>query len=121
KTKWTEAMAGTMLGILHEQILHGERAENRFKQKAWIAAQEALKEAYQINLEATQLKTKWLNLKKAYKIYTMINNNSEFGWDDQRAVLIALDSVWSTYLTAYPEVKKFQGRALLHYPILHEL
>jgi len=61
KTKWTEAMVGTMLGVLHEQVLRGERAENGFKKKAWIAAKD-LREAYQINLEATQLKTKWSNV-----------------------------------------------------------
>jgi len=62
KTKWTKAMVGTMLGVLHEQVLRGERAENRFKKKAWIAAKESLREAYQINLEATQQKTKWSNV-----------------------------------------------------------
>jgi len=55
-------MVGTMLGVLHEQVLRGERAENGFKKKAWIAAKESLREAYQINLEATQLKTKWSNV-----------------------------------------------------------
>jgi len=58
KTKWTEAMVEILLRTLHEQVLRGERAENGFKKKAWMAAKEGLKEAYEIDLEASQLKTK---------------------------------------------------------------
>jgi len=62
KTKWTEAMVETLLRTLHEQALQGERAENGFKKKAWMAAKEGLKEAYEIDLEASQLQTKWSNV-----------------------------------------------------------
>ncbi|KAG0138798.1 hypothetical protein HOY82DRAFT_534542 [Tuber indicum] len=95
--------------------------KNGFKKKAWIAAKESLKEAYQINLEATQLKTKWSNLKKNYEIYTAIKNNPGFGWYDQRMIPTVPESVWSAYLTAHPEAEKFWRKDLIHYPILHEL
>jgi len=60
-------------------------------------------------------------LKKDYEIYSAIKNNSGFGWDDQRGIPTAPESVWSAYLTAHPEAKRFRGRALIHYSILHEL
>ena len=62
KTKWTEAMVETLLRTLYEQVVQGERAENGFKKKAWTAAKEGLREAYGIDLEASQLKTKWSNV-----------------------------------------------------------
>ncbi|KAG0135437.1 hypothetical protein HOY82DRAFT_600577 [Tuber indicum] len=114
-------MVATMLGVLHEQELRGERAENGLKRKAWIAVKESWKEAYQINLKATQLKTKWSNWKKDYEIYTAIKDNSGFEWDDQRAIPTAPESVRSAYLTAHPEAEMFRGRALIYYLILHEL
>ena len=62
KTRWTEAMVETLLSTLYEQVVRGERAENGFKKKAWTAAKESLKEAHEIDLEASQLKTKWSNV-----------------------------------------------------------
>jgi len=60
-------------------------------------------------------------LKKDYEIYSAIKNNSGFGWDAQRGIPTAPESLWSAYLTAHPEAKRFRGRALIHYSILHEL
>jgi len=60
-------------------------------------------------------------LNKDYKIYSAIKNNSGFGWDDQRGIPTAPESVWSAYLTVHPEAERFRGRALIHYSILHEL
>ena len=62
KIKWTEAMVDTLLRILYDQVLQGKRAENGFKKEAWTAAKEGLRDVYQIDLEATQLKTKWSNV-----------------------------------------------------------
>ena len=62
KTRWTEAMVETLLSTLYEQVVRGERAENGFKKKAWTAAKESLREAHEIDLEASQLKTKWSNV-----------------------------------------------------------
>lgn len=62
KTRWTEEMVETLLRTLYEQVVRGERAENGFKKKAWTAAKESLKEAHKIDLEASQLKTKWSNV-----------------------------------------------------------
>ena len=55
-------MIETLLRSLHNQVLSGERAENGFKKKAWMAAKEALKVHHEIELEGSQLKTKWSNV-----------------------------------------------------------
>ena len=55
-------MVDTLLRILYDQVLQGKRAENGFKKEAWTAAKEGLRDVYQIDLEATQLKTKWSNV-----------------------------------------------------------
>ena len=60
-------------------------------------------------------------MKKDYEIYSAIKNNSGFGWDDQRGIPTAPESVWCAYLTAHPEAERFRGRALIHYSILHVL
>jgi len=55
-------MVETLLRTLYDQVVRGERAENGFKKKPWTAAKEALREAHKIDLEASQLKTKWCNV-----------------------------------------------------------
>ena len=62
KTKWTEVIVETLLRTLYKQVIRSERAENGFKKKAWTAAKEGIKAAHEIDLEASQLKTKWSNV-----------------------------------------------------------
>ncbi|RPA97144.1 hypothetical protein L873DRAFT_1771832 [Choiromyces venosus 120613-1] len=93
KLKWSKTATQTLLTALHEQALQGEKAVNGFKKKAWIAAQAALKDSHGIELETSQLKSKWVNLKKDYDIFTTIKNNSGFRWDDEKAVPTAPDRV----------------------------
>jgi len=47
---------------LYEQALEGQKMENGFKKKAWTAAQVALKQTHGLELEASQLKSKWANV-----------------------------------------------------------
>ncbi|PUU83587.1 hypothetical protein B9Z19DRAFT_1118939 [Tuber borchii] len=61
KLKWSDSTTQTLLKTLYEQALQGEKAENGFKQKAWIAARVALKDSHDIELETTPLKSKWSN------------------------------------------------------------
>ena len=69
KLKWSDITTQTLLRTLHEQALQGEKAENGFKKKAWIAARVALKDSHDIELETTQLKSKWANVSNFNKIY----------------------------------------------------
>ncbi|RPA88819.1 hypothetical protein L873DRAFT_1849591 [Choiromyces venosus 120613-1] len=107
--------------ILYEQVLQGKQAENEFKKKPWNAVKEGLNRAFQIDLEATQLKMKWLNRKRDYNIYTMIKSNSGFRWDSQWSILTAPNSIGDAYLKAQREAEKFQSKFLANYLILNEL
>ena len=62
KLKWSDPATQTLLKTLYEQALEGEKAENGFKKKAWTAARAALKETHGLELEASQLKSKWANV-----------------------------------------------------------
>lgn len=62
KLKWSDPAAQTLLKTLYEQALEGQKAENGFEKKAWTAAQVALKQTHGLELEASQLKSKWANV-----------------------------------------------------------
>jgi len=60
-------------------------------------------------------------LKKEYDTFITIKNNSGFGWDSEKGVPTAPESVWDTYIKVHPEAERFRHRGLVHYAILDEL
>jgi len=60
-------------------------------------------------------------MKKEYDIFITIKNNSGFGWDSEKGVPTAPESVWDAYIKAHPEGERFRHRGLVHYAVLDEL
>ncbi|MFQ6644950.1 hypothetical protein Gotur_020141 [Gossypium turneri] len=50
-------------------------------------------------------------------VYDMLNgqNNSGFGWDDHRQVVVAEDAVWDSYLKSHKEAGQFRHRSFPYY------
>ncbi|OWZ11915.1 hypothetical protein PHMEG_00015003 [Phytophthora megakarya] len=60
----------------------------------------------------TQLNSKVADLKKKYKTYSAMKNNSGFGWDPQTDAPIAPESVWEAILAEHPQAREFKARPL---------
>ncbi|PPE01605.1 hypothetical protein GOBAR_DD01392 [Gossypium barbadense] len=57
-------------------------------------------------------------LKREWSIvYDMLNgqNNSGFGWDEHRQLVVAEDAVWDSYLKSHKEAAQFRHRAFPYY------
>ncbi|TYI84759.1 hypothetical protein E1A91_D05G389400v1 [Gossypium mustelinum] len=57
-------------------------------------------------------------LKKDWSIvYDMLNgqNNSGFGWDEHRQLVVAEDAVWNSYLNSHKEAGQFRHRSFPYY------
>ncbi|PPS11523.1 hypothetical protein GOBAR_AA09121 [Gossypium barbadense] len=50
-------------------------------------------------------------------IYDMLSgkNNSGFGWDEHRQLVVAEDAVWNSYLNSHKEVAQFRHRSFPYY------
>ncbi|MFQ6636668.1 hypothetical protein Gotur_013268 [Gossypium turneri] len=50
-------------------------------------------------------------------VYDMLNgqNNSGFGWDEHRQLVVAEDAVWNSYLNSHKEVSQFRHRSFPYY------
>ncbi|XP_040930048.1 uncharacterized protein At2g29880-like [Gossypium hirsutum] len=50
-------------------------------------------------------------------VYDMLNgqNNSGFGWDNHRQVIVAEDAVWDSYLKSHKEAGQFKHRSFPYY------
>ncbi|XP_052478461.1 uncharacterized protein LOC128033991 [Gossypium raimondii] len=50
-------------------------------------------------------------------IYDMLNgqNNSGFGWDEHRQLVVAEDAVWESYVKSHKEASQFRHRSFPYY------
>ncbi|XP_040944117.1 uncharacterized protein At2g29880-like isoform X2 [Gossypium hirsutum] len=50
-------------------------------------------------------------------VYDMLNgqNNSGFGWDEHRQLVVAKDAVWNSYLNSYKKAGQFRHRSFPYY------
>ncbi|XP_040964594.1 uncharacterized protein At2g29880-like [Gossypium hirsutum] len=50
-------------------------------------------------------------------VYDMLNgqNNSGFGWDDHKQIIVAEDAVWDSYLKSHREAGQFRHRSFPYY------
>ncbi|MFQ6623411.1 hypothetical protein Gotur_003831, partial [Gossypium turneri] len=50
-------------------------------------------------------------------VYDMLNgkNNSDFGWDEHRQLVIAEDVVWNSYIKSHKEAGQFKHRSFPYY------
>ena len=56
-------------------------------------------------------------MKKEYETFITIKNNSGFGWDSEKGVPTAPESVWDAYIKPHLEAERFrQAKALLLEP-----
>ncbi|KAL1072734.1 hypothetical protein V6Z11_D11G173200 [Gossypium hirsutum] len=50
-------------------------------------------------------------------VYDMLNgqNNSGFGWDEHRQLVVAEDAVWESYVKSHKEASQFRHRSFPYY------
>ncbi|KAK5845128.1 hypothetical protein PVK06_001282 [Gossypium arboreum] len=50
-------------------------------------------------------------------IYDMLSgkNNSGFGWDEHRQLVVAEDATWNSYINSHKEAAQFKHRSFLYY------
>ncbi|PPD68235.1 hypothetical protein GOBAR_DD34884 [Gossypium barbadense] len=74
-------------------------------------ADTGFKAGYLNELERMLLKREWSI------VYDMLNgqNNSGFGWDEHRQLVVAEDAVWESYLKSHREAAQFRYRTFPYY------
>ncbi|MFQ6629416.1 hypothetical protein Gotur_007721, partial [Gossypium turneri] len=66
----------------------------------------------------TNLESRIRTLKRDWSIvYDMLSgkNNSGFGCDEHRQLVVAEDTVWNSYINSHKEVGQFKHRSFLYY------
>jgi hypothetical protein len=97
QVKWSPEMTTVMLRSLVLQIRAGKRSDNGFKAEVWNAVAQAVlsyDDSQRDILNGDRCQGKLDALKKKYDAWKRLQSLSGFGWDAERGVVTAPDSVW---------------------------
>ncbi|KAG9404436.1 hypothetical protein AC1031_004643 [Aphanomyces cochlioides] len=85
---------------LQELADEGKRADSGFKREALKHITMQFNERFQVNYLMSQLKSRLDTLKKDYKDFKFLKENSGFGWNDEVEIPTAPDDVWKAVIEA---------------------
>ncbi len=81
-------------------INNGLRAEKGFKKPAWTTTHKALKKKYpEVDFKMMSIKSKIEELKKKYRVFQKLCNNSGFKRDAIKKIPTAPENVWVEYIS----------------------
>ncbi|KAG9409703.1 hypothetical protein AC1031_020016 [Aphanomyces cochlioides] len=86
---------------LQEQADQGKRADSGFKWEAWKQITMQFNERFQVNYLMSKLKSRLDTLKKDYKDFKFLKENSGFGWNDELEIPTASDDVWKAVIEVH--------------------
>jgi hypothetical protein len=115
---WNKALIKLFLELCVDQIRLGERLTDNSGFKSAVLnkileefnVRQSLIEGYTHPYKKANLSSKYAELKSIYKVFFNLKDNSGFGWDEGLNMPTAPDSVWNTYLAAYPEAAKYRNQ-----------
>eukprot|EP00474_Spongospora_subterranea_P003921 CRZ04379.1 hypothetical protein [Spongospora subterranea] len=106
---WDEAKDTFLIELLQTQSDIGKRADSGWKKEAWVAVSLQFAALYP-GFEKSQLKHRVDSLKKDFKLFKTIKENSGFGWDPEIETPTAPDEVWDRLIESNKALKKFRGK-----------
>jgi len=110
---WNTECDRKLIDFLFDQRLDGMQTSNgNWHKSAWTAAEPKLSgtEAQSGGGPKTtdSCKNRWGALKKEYREVKIIRDKSGFGWNVEKSLATAEDSVWEKLFEAHPQFRKWQ-------------
>ncbi|KAF4147503.1 Myb/SANT-like DNA-binding domain [Phytophthora infestans] len=100
--------------FLVEIMMHG------FKKEAWAETLAAFNARFQTMLSRQQIKSRLTALKGINTAIKAMLDASDFGWDDERHIVLVHDSVWNDYVRSYAKVVDYRRKAMLLFDDLRD-
>ncbi|KAH1107022.1 hypothetical protein J1N35_010790 [Gossypium stocksii] len=93
---------------------------SRGTKKKWVPEEDVALVAYMVDLHNAKphLESTIKTLKRDWSIvYDMLSgkNNSDFGWDEHKQLVVAEDAVWNSYINSHKEAAQFRHRSFPYY------
>ncbi|KAI4999584.1 hypothetical protein ZWY2020_004173 [Hordeum vulgare] len=106
RAKWSHQMKLYLIRLLKDHDVRAFRTHNAWSKEAWNNILHQLNQKFDQSFTLNQVKQKEQDLKKDYRTVKELLDESGFGWDKDRKMVDAPDSVWAS---CYAEGRTRQG------------
>ncbi|CAO2164705.1 unnamed protein product [Urochloa humidicola] len=96
RANWNHQMKLYLIGLLRQYDLPRFRTQNAWSKEAWTTMVAEFNSKFSLSFTIAQVKQKEQDLKKEYRVVKDLIDESGFGWDSNRKMVTALDSVWKS-------------------------
>ncbi|XP_077246109.1 L10-interacting MYB domain-containing protein-like [Tasmannia lanceolata] len=103
KAVWDSNKHTIFIDLCLEQVNKGERPSTHLTIKGWEAVLDGFESQTGVRYERNQLKNHWDNTKYSWKAWHELLNNTELGWDHQKATVIADDEFWTNFAKVFKD------------------
>ncbi|XP_078170189.1 uncharacterized protein LOC144564462 [Carex rostrata] len=122
RAAWNELQKTFLVELLVEFDRLGTRQQNTWSKVAWNDMARRFKAKFiDSSFSVKQLKEQERTLKKLYKTIQRLRNQSGFGWDPTRKMVVATEEVWTPILQTDKEAKRWYNKSFPYYDDLHDL
>ncbi|XP_074315293.1 uncharacterized protein LOC141651481 [Silene latifolia] len=112
---WTKQMDETMIGVLHNQLKEGNKADGEWKPQAYHAVADELWATMDAVVSTDNVKNRLKSWKKHYANISDIRTLTKFRWDEDRKMIVigSEDSEqWSTFIKENPPAAPYKNKSI---------
>ncbi|KAI0083815.1 hypothetical protein BDY19DRAFT_878351, partial [Irpex rosettiformis] len=118
--EWLLQTSQCFVKALCKEKLEGRMVENGFKPITWTNAAAALQSELGLSFSTKQLKNQWTSvcIPLCFLLHMLTFSLSGFGWDEERSMVTATDSVWTAFLAKHDKYAWFRTHP---FPLFNDL
>ncbi|KAF4033994.1 Myb/SANT-like DNA-binding domain [Phytophthora infestans] len=108
------------MGSEDQERASWDSAKDAFLKEAWAETLAAFNARFQTMLSRQQIKSRLTALKGINTAIKAMLDASDFGWDNERHIVLVHDSVWNDYVRSYAKVVDYRRKAMLLFDDLRD-
>ncbi|KAF9613836.1 hypothetical protein IFM89_012368 [Coptis chinensis] len=112
---WTIEMDRVLTETFLDQVQKGNKSEQGWSPRCLIRIIDAIKEKCGKAVTKDNVQARLKTWTKNFNIMTELRDQSGFGWDDNRKMIVVRDDVWENYVKSHPDAKGFRYKPLTNY------
>ncbi|ESQ46521.1 hypothetical protein EUTSA_v10000052mg [Eutrema salsugineum] len=115
RTYWTQTMERFFIDLMIEHLHRGNRTGHTFNKQAWNEMLVVFNSKFGSQYDKDVLKSRYTNLWKQYNDVKSLLDHGGFSWDQTNQMVLADESLWSSYLKAHPEARVYKTKPVLNF------
>ncbi|XP_038704635.1 L10-interacting MYB domain-containing protein-like [Tripterygium wilfordii] len=113
KANWDATLTKTFIDVCVERQKAGDRPNTHFSREGWKNVIVDFKAKTGRSYDQVQLKNKWDNLKKEWRLWEkLVFGETGLGWDDQRHTVLADNEWWERKIKEDRKCAKFRNQGI---------